>query len=93
MKLAKKISVLALAFFSITATLSSAQALELVKTNSINPIEVMNEIKSTLADSIKLTPVSFADAQQTAQALLAKQQHRTGKTNSARLTKMVLISE
>ncbi|WDE06898.1 hypothetical protein SG34_008410 [Thalassomonas viridans] len=88
MKLAQKISVLAIAFFSIT----SAQALELVKADTINHSEVMSQIKVTLADSIKLTPVSVVSAQQTAQALLAKQELGNANT-TANLAKSEMISE
>ncbi|WP_281558609.1 hypothetical protein [Thalassomonas sp. RHCl1] len=89
MKLAQKISVLAIAFFSIT----SAQALELVKADTINHNEVMNQIKVSLADSIKLTPVSFVSAQQTAQALLAKQERVNARNTTANLAKSEMISE
>jgi len=89
MKLAKKISVLAVAFFTIT----SAQALELVKADAVNHNEVMNQIKVSLADSIKLTPVSVISAQQTAQALLAKQERANASNTNANLAKREMISE
>ena len=79
--------------FALATTVSSVQATELVKIETINKTEIAFESEFNLTQSMKLIQLNISSAQTTAKSLLAKQNRKLDNQTSKSLVKVSLIAE